>query len=243
MSTDYSVWKGRDLVRTFVEEIRGGVPYAADQIDVMLRVITAAGRPVERFADLGCGSGVLARALLERYPAAQATLVDMSEPMLEAARGALGDRRPAPFIALADLAEPDWRRALDGRSPFDVVVSGYAIHHLPHIRKRALYTEILELLSPGGLFINVEHVASATPWVESVSDELIIDSVHRFHTGRGGTKTREQVRDEFVRRPDKAANILALVEDQCTWLRAIGFRDVDCFFKAFELAVFGGRRA
>ncbi len=37
-------------------------------------------------------------------------------------------------------------------------------------------------------------------------------------------------------------NILALVEDQCDWLREIGFSDVDCFFKLFEVAIFGGRK-
>jgi hypothetical protein len=53
----------------------------------------------------------------------------------------------------------------------------------------------------------------------------------------------EEVRREYVSRPDRADNILALVEDQCRWLRDIGFRDVDCFWKYFELAIFGGRRA
>jgi tRNA (cmo5U34)-methyltransferase len=32
------------------------------------------------------------------------------------------------------------------------------------------------------------------------------------------------------------------VEDQCRWLRDIGFAEVDCFWKYFELAVFGGVR-
>jgi hypothetical protein len=50
------------------------------------------------------------------------------------------------------------------------------------------------------------------------------------------------VASTYDQRPDKAANILAPVEEQCAWLRAVGFVDVDCFFKAFELAVFGGRK-
>ncbi len=50
------------------------------------------------------------------------------------------------------------------------------------------------------------------------------------------------MRRQFVNRADRAANILAPVEDQCRWLRAIGFRDVDCYFRIYELAVFGGRK-
>ena len=43
-------------------------------------------------------------------------------------------------------------------------------------------------------------------------------------------------------RPDKKENLLAPVEAQCEELRRIGFEDVDCFFKLFELALFGGRK-
>jgi trans-aconitate methyltransferase len=236
------VWQDDRLVRHFVEEVRGGVPYAADQIEVMLRVIAARAEPVRRFADLGCGAGVLARALLTRYPMARATLVDFSEPMLDAARGVLGAHVPAPRFVLADLASPQWTVALDADATFDAIVSAYAIHHLSHERKRALYTEIHDRLRSGGVFVNVEHVASATLAIEAMSDGLIVDCLHVFQRARGSTKSRAQLADEFAHRPDKAANILAPVEAQCEWLRDIGFVDVDCYFKVFELAVFGGRK-
>jgi hypothetical protein len=46
----------------------------------------------------------------------------------------------------------------------------------------------------------------------------------------------------YRHRPDKAANILAPVELQCGWLREIGFEEVDCCFRIYELAVFAGRK-
>ena len=64
----------------------------------------------------------------------------------------------------------------------------------------------------------------------------------RFTRVLGTGKSREEVAEEFVHRPDKQANILALVEVQCDWLRDCGFDDVDCYFKVLELALFGGRR-
>jgi len=30
------------------------------------------------------------------------------------------------------------------------------------------------------------------------------------------------------------------LEKQCEWLREIGFNEVDCYMKIFELALFGG---
>lgn len=237
-----TVWQQPELVHTFINEVRGGVPYAADQIAVMLRVIAAGGGPVRRIADLGCGSGVTARAILAQHPQATAVLVDFSEPMMAAARTELSNHRPAPVFVVADLAAAGWAAPVQGHAPFDVVASSYAIHHLPDARKRELYAEIFALLAPGGLFVNVEHVASRTAAIEAMSDALLIDTLYAFQRGKGAEVSRDQVARDFVHRPDKAANILAPVELQCEWLRAIGFADVDCFFKVFELAVFGGRR-
>ena len=59
----------------------------------------------------------------------------------------------------------------------------------------------------------------------------------------GEGQTRDQVAAAYHSREDKQANILAPVESQCEWLREIGFDDVDCYFRIFELAVFGGRAA
>lgn len=236
------LWKTDALVRTFLDGVRGGIPFAAEQIDVMLRLIEARGEPVERFADLGCGSGTLAGAILDRYPKALGILVDFSEPMLTEARRQLSDAASTLRFVCADLGGRDWRHAMAGLPPLDVVVSGYAIHHLPDGRKQDLYREILDLLGPGGLFVNVEHVASPAGWVASISDDLFVDSLWGFHRRLGTGKNRQQIAEEFVHRPDKHANILAPVEEQCGWLRDGGYVDVDCYFKAFELAVFGGRR-
>jgi len=53
---------------------------------------------------------------------------------------------------------------------------------------------------------------------------------------------REEVAQTYYSRTDKTANLLAPVESQCQWLREIGYRDVDCYMKIFELALFGARR-
>jgi len=103
---------------------------------------------------------------------------------------------------------------------FDAVISSFAIHHLAHERKCALYGEIFGLLDAGGVFCNLEHVASATP---------------RLH-------------EEFLREIDKTpetedpSNKLFDLATQLNWLREIGFVDVDCHWKWRELALLAGRR-
>lgn len=58
----------------------------------------------------------------------------------------------------------------------------------------------------------------------------------------GGTRARAEIEAEFRNRPDKDANILSPVELQCDWLREIGFEEVDCYFRVYELAIIAGRR-
>ncbi len=235
-------WKGRDLVQRYLREVRGAIPDRDRQIEVMLRLLDSLKRPVERFLDLGCGDGILSGALLQQYPHATGVLVDYSDPMIEAAEARFAKNDPRPKIIKADMAEAEALEVLYDEGPFDAIVSGFSIHHLTDLRKRELYGEILEWLRPGGMFINHEHVASQSPWIERAFDGLMIDSIFEFRRSNGDEVPREKVAEDYETREDKDANILAQVELQCAWLRDLGFKDVDCFFKLFEIATFGGRK-
>lgn len=237
------IWQTAPVVQQYLKSVRGAIPLAAVQIEVMMRLIAARNEPVRKFLDLGCGDGVLAAAILAQYPDAAGVLLDFSRPMLEIAQEKLAPFGPNLQFALTDFGEPGWLAATASLAPFEVIVSGYAIHHQPDSRKQRLYAEIHELLAPGGLFVNIEHVASATPWVEWIWEEYFIDALHAEQAARETSQDRSQVTQRYHQRPDQEANILAPVEQQCDWLRRLGFEDVDCYFKVFELAVFGGRRA
>jgi SAM-dependent methyltransferase len=234
------VWQQRDVAAAFLTERSLIIPDRPRQLDVLLRILRFAPRQPTRVLDLGAGDGLLLAAVLDAYPQASGIALDFSPLMLEQARVRLASLGSRATVAEADLGTPAWRQAAPGS--FDAVVSGFAIHHLPDERKRTLYREIYDLLTPGGTFLNCEHVASATPGVERLFDDAMAEHLWQRRTERGEPVTREQVHHEFLTRPDRAANILVSVEDQCRWLREIGFQDVDCFWKYFELAIFGGTR-
>jgi len=235
-----TIWQMPELAASYLQVRRRAIPTADLQIEVMLRLLNALDHPVRRFLDLGCGDGILAAAIRAQYPQACGVLVDFSEPMLTAARTRFTGNDQDLHFYLGDFADARWVDALAPFTPLDAVVSGLAIHHQPDARKRALYAEIFSLLTPGGLFLNIEHVAGESPWVATVWDDLYIDYLTRAQTGDG--VSREEVAARYAVRPDKAANILAPLDTQCAWLREIGYTDVACYAKIFELAVFGGRR-
>lgn len=168
----------------------------------------------KRILDLGTGDGRLLALVKLEHPDATAMAIDFSPAMLEAARRRFADDRSVTVLA-HNLEDP-----LPEFDRFDAVVSSFAIHHLIHERKRALYGEIYARLNPGGVFCNLEHVASPTP---------------RLH-------------EEFLRRmgctseTEDPSNKLLDLETQLRWLRELGFADVDCHWKWRELALFTGRR-
>jgi SAM-dependent methyltransferase len=170
-------------------------------------------RGVRRVLDLGAGNGRLLALLRVERPEVRGVAVDASPTMLEAARARFaGD--PMVEVAAHDLDEP----LPASLGAFDAVVSSFAIHHCAHDRKRALYGEVFGLLEPGGVFYNLEHVASPTPELHA-----------EFLAALGMTAEQED-----------RSNKLLDVETQVRWLREIGFVQVDCFWKWRELAVFGG---
>jgi tRNA (cmo5U34)-methyltransferase len=235
------VWKDGAVARQFLDARTTRVPGVRTQLEVLVHLLRSQARPPRRIVDLGAGDGLLLGTVLEAFPDAAGIAVDFSPPMLDRARERLRSFDGRAAVVEGDLGAPGWQ--VDLPPSFDAVISGFAIHHLPDARKRALYAEIHGCLAPGGLFLNLEHVASATPRVESIADEAMVLHQYAQRRAAGEAVGLEEVRRAYLTRPDRRANILASVETQCAWLRDLGFVDVDCFWKWFELALFGGLRA
>jgi tRNA (cmo5U34)-methyltransferase len=240
MVTD-EVWKQSDIVNRYLSS-RVAIPMVQEQIGIMMAILKTRQQPVENFIDLGCGDGILGAAILGEFPSARGILADFSEPMLSQAREQLKKFGDQLVFENLDYGDPDWVGKMQPDGPFDAIVSSYSIHHQPDARKREIYQEIYSLLKPGGWFINIEHIAAEAQLVIDLFNDHIIDHWYEDEKRKGGTKTREEIATKFLSRPDKDANILLSTEAQCAWLREIGYEQVDCYFRVYELAVFGGRK-
>jgi trans-aconitate 2-methyltransferase len=96
--------------------------------------------PVQRAADLGCGTGDLTRLLLDRWPSAYVWGVDNSAEMLRRAGSGVASRLT---WVQADLR--DWRAP----EPLDVIVSNAALQWVPG--HADLLAHLTSQLSPGGV--------------------------------------------------------------------------------------------
>ncbi len=234
------IWKEARQAEHFITGTRHAIPLAAEQIALTLALAEKGAAHHRRFLDLGCGDGILGRALLERWGNGYCVFGDFSPHMLEAARAKLTPFEGRSLVVELDFASSDWKADVIAHAPYDVIVSGYAIHHQPDEVKRRLYHDIYELLSPGGMFLHLEHVKAATPWVEEVFREQFLRGLYAWHRSVGDHRSEESIKEEWLER--QVANQLAPVDDQLRWLEDIGFHDVDCYFRIFELALFGGRK-
>ncbi|HEY6419458.1 MAG TPA: class I SAM-dependent methyltransferase [Candidatus Binataceae bacterium] len=142
-------WIARDFSRDterrpVLERMLAAAPFAADD---EIRVL-----------DVGAGYGLVTEVTLARFPRAQVTLLDYSEPMFAHARERLADRCAQIGFIRRDLSESGWTRGLEGA--FDLAVSSIAIHNL---RDYALiadcYRGIRATLKPGGAFLDCDLVS------------------------------------------------------------------------------------
>jgi tRNA (cmo5U34)-methyltransferase len=202
------------------------VPCFDDFYGTAVGVIGMRERSIGRVLDLGAGTGLMSAAVLARYPEAELVLVDGAAEMLEQARERLPSGSATTVVA-------DLREALpDG--PFDAVVSALAIHHLEDADKRDLFARVSDALRPGGVFVNAEHVTGASPWLASAYRSMWHEACLAVGAGEdelAGAETRMQT--------DRCAD----VERQLAWMREVGLRDCDCFFKHLHFAVLAGWRA
>jgi tRNA (cmo5U34)-methyltransferase len=213
-NTPINLWDSPDHARDYLGRA-DSILHRSEGESTLLEFLPPTPR---RVLDLGTGDGrllaLVKAALTEHNSNVEAVAVDFSPAMLEAARQRFAEDSSVTLIA-HNLDNP-----LPALGRFDAVVSCFAIHHLLHERKRALYVEIHALLHPGGVFCNLEHVASPTP---------------RLH-------------EEFLhclgitRETEDPSNKLLDLETQLRWLREIGFVDVDCHWKWRELALLVGRK-
>jgi SAM-dependent methyltransferase len=192
---------------------RESLPHRVDALEVLCELLP---ERVERVLDLGTGDGVTLALVLAARPQATGVGLDFGQEMLRRANERFADDARA-VIGRHDLEQPLSAEL----GSFDVVVSTFAIHHCAPDRQRALYGEVFDILRPGGIFVNAEHVASPTP---ALHDEFLAAL---------GVDPRE----------DDPSNQLVAVDQHLRWLNDLGFHDVDCFWKWRELAVLAGRKS
>jgi len=208
------------------EQRRKLIPCFDDFYSIAASLASAVPAASPRILDLGAGTGLFSSLLLQRYPEADLTLIDISEKMLDTARERLA-AYPNVRYAVGDYTH------FKSQQPFDIIISALSIHHLSDEEKRDLYANSYMNLSTGGLFVNADQVIGHSPYI----DALYKDDWQAKIEASG--LTREELDAAYERtKLDRMAGL----EEQLHWLKEAGFAEVDCVYKYFNFVVMFGKK-
>ncbi len=187
--------------------------------------------------DIGCGAGNYTLKLLSKFPASpgqpkmDATLMDLSRPMLDRAVARVSQATAGQVTAW----QGDIRELNLGDASFDIILAAAVLHHLrDEAEWRAVFTKIFRALKPGGSFWISDLIEHSDPQVQALMWERYGDYLKTFkdETYRDGVFA-------YIAQEDSPRPLLFQID----LLRAVGFQSVEILHKNSCFAAFGGIKA
>ncbi|MFJ8939376.1 class I SAM-dependent methyltransferase [Streptomyces sp. NPDC102365] len=144
------------------------LPDREERFRVMLDMVEALVGPEPRVLDLACGTGSITARLLERFPKAVSTGVDLDPALLAIAEGTFAGDERVTFVT-ADLKDPEWVSLLPYES-YDAVLTATALHWLHAEPLAVLYGQVAGVVREGGVFMNADHMVDETTPLINAAD-------------------------------------------------------------------------
>lgn len=200
-----------EWVRRWDAQQETTMPDREERFEVIVDLIEAVAGPTPRVLDVGCGPGSLAARVLARLPGAEVVGVDADPVLLSLARSTA----PAGVtLAEVDLRDPGWTRALPTGGRYDVVASTTALHWLRESELRSVYAACHRLLRPGGLLINGDHLAAASPRLTALATELDSRRARRHQESAGLAGPAGEQWEEWWQAVGAEPQLAAAVEER-----------------------------
>lgn len=188
----------------------------------------ASATPHARSAlDVGCGAGNYTLKLLERLPALDVTLVDLSRPMLDRAAERVSSRTTGTVTAFqSDIRELE---LADGEH--DVILAAAVLHHLRTDDEWfAVFQKFFRTLRPDGSLWIFDLVESSIPSVQQMMWQRYGEYLANFRDEAYRDHVFAYVAQEDTPRP---------LTFQLDLLKEVGFAQTDVLHKHSCFAAFG----
>ena len=196
-------------------------------LELITRAAATTNPQASRVLDVGCGAGNYTLKLLQSLPNLNATLIDLSRPMLNRAVERVGQATSGNITTI----QGDIREVTIGESQFDIILAAAVLHHLREEQEWTdVFAKFYAALKPGGSLWIFDLIEHSTPHIQAMMRE-------RYGTYLSNFKD-EAYRDHvfaYVAQEDSPRPLLFQVDK----LREVGFSQVDILHKNSCFAAFG----
>ncbi len=207
------------------EWIDKACPFYHEAMDTLMQ---AAPPNVHFILELGCGTGNLSKLLLEAYPKATMTVVDVATNML-----AITKEKLSGYSQQVHFVESYFEK-FHSEYKYDLIASSLAIHHLEGKQKDHFFDKAYTMLHSGGALILMDKVEGALPEYKKMNHDAWMATMH------ANGLSEEKIAS--VLEKQKAHDHWEPLFSQLAMLKRAGFIGIEVFFKKQGIAVFGGKK-
>jgi ubiquinone/menaquinone biosynthesis C-methylase UbiE len=228
-------------VKTYDSDMELMHPNRSKMVEIALEVLPFQRTAALRAIDLGIGTGYFTKQFLNRFPNSRVLGIDGAQAMVELAKARLESFASRVEFVIGDFR--NLKQLAPNEATADVVFSAYALHHLPRADKVNVLKTVVDLLVPGGWFINADLTIADSPELESRLQELRIAGIVKRAGGSDRRFTDSALTRQFLADLEKNERDepLTLAEDLAL-LRNSGLKNVSAFWLEYRELVSGGQK-
>lgn len=213
------------VTAAFDDMLQRSIPQYEVMRDAVFNIGSSFATRATSIVDLGCSRGETLYRFYHRFGAYnQFVGVDVSEPMLEAARSRF---EGAIACGLVDIRNMDLRTDYPNVRA-SVTTAVLTIQFTPIEHRMRIVQNVYDATVPGGAFLMVEKVMGGNARIDSLMTDLYYDM----------KRGNEYTDDDITRKRASLEGVLVPVT--AAWnedmLRSAGFRHVECFWRWMNFA-------
>lgn len=210
---------------SFDTRVQKNIPCYNEMITALVNAIPD-NKEDPKILDLGCGTGNITGKVLERFPKARVTCLDLSENMIEIAKNKLSDYETIEYV-VDDFTQ------MQIDTEYDAVISSLALHHIASDEeKEAMYGDIHDALKIGGVFYNADVIKASNKYNEQLYNRIALEEM------KENGVTDEEILEHKSKRD--ANDIPITLHKHIKMLENTGFQEIDVIWKHYSNAVYGG---
>jgi len=228
-------------VKTYDVDMELMHPNRSKMVQIAIEVLPFSNTAALRAIDLGLGTGYFTEQFLNHFANSRVLGVDGAQAMVELAKERLKSLTSRVEFTIGDFRQ--LQQLVPGAAMADVVFSAYALHHLSRPDKETVLKHVVELLVPGGWFLNADLIVANSPELESRLQELRVAGIVERASGSDNhfadsASTRRFLADLEKNERDQP---LTLSEDLAV-LRSSGLKNVSALWLEYRELVSGGQK-